>query len=169
MNMEKNLRIYLDATIFRGCDDPEYEKWSWSLLQDCHEGLYKPVISTLVEKELEGESKATLDAFAELLTCKPRIITPSERAETLADLYVERKIVLPDFRPAALHVALATLEEVDVLTSWDYTNILHLFRVRKYVTVNLELGLKPIQIRSPRVLASYELKQTQTPLKLASG
>ncbi len=167
--MDKNFRIYLDATIFRGCDDPEYEKWSWSLLQDCHDGLYKPVISTLVEKELENDSKPVLDAFADLLTCKPRIIPPSERAETLADLYVERKIVLPDFRKTALHVALATLEEVDVLTSWDYGNILHFFRVRKYITANLELGLKPIQIRSPRVLASYELKQAQAALKIASG
>lgn len=167
--MEKVLRIYLDATIFRGCEDPDYEKWSWSLLQDCHEGIYKPVVSTLVEKDLEGDSKPTLDAFADLLTCKPRIIPLSERADTLADLYVERKIVMPDFRRQALHVALATLEEVDVLTSWDYANILHLFRVRKYVTVNLELGLKPIQIRSPRVLASFELKQAQTALKIASG
>jgi hypothetical protein len=66
-------------------------------------------------------------------------------------------------RTAALHVALATLEEVDVLTSWDYHNVLHLSKLRQYITVNLELGLKPIQIRSPRVVATHDLKNTAIP------
>ncbi len=153
----KTLRLYLDTSVIRGCDDPEYQPWSLSLLQDFRTGLYKPVISELVREEAADGAIASSRCFAELLECDPKIVPVTERAQTLADLYLERGILTEASRNDALHVAIATLEEVDVLVSWNYANILHLNKVRQFITVHLELGLKPIQIRSPRVVASYEL------------
>ena len=155
------MRLYLDSTVIRGCADPELDRWSWSLLQDFRSGIYKPIISTLVQDELAGKNSAVSEALASLMECRPKIIEVTDKVQTLADLYLDRKILTEAFRPDALHVALATLEEADALVSWNYRNILHISKLRQYITVNLELGLKPLQIRSPRVMASYYIMEPQ--------
>lgn len=157
------MRLYLDSTVIRGCADPEFERWSWSLIQDFKSGLYKPIISALVQEELADTSPAISEALGVLMQCSPKVIAVTEKAQTLADLYLDRKILSESCRSDALHVALATLEEADVLVSWNYRHILHLTKLRQYITVNLELGLKPLQIRSPRVVASFELMEGATP------
>lgn len=152
----KTLKLYVDSTVITGCCSNEYESWSRSLLEDFRSGLYVPVISSLVQAELADANGAVLRHYTDLLQCEPRIIQQNEQAETLADLYVDRKILTRQHFHDALHVALSTLAEVDILVSWNYQNILHINQVRRFIMVNLELGLKPIQIRSPRVVASYE-------------
>ena len=155
------MRLYLDSTVIKGCGDPEFDRWSWSLLQDFRSGIYCPVISTLVQDELAGANSAVSEALAALMECRPKVIEVTEKAQTLADLYLDRKILTEAFRNDALHVALATLEEADALVSWNYRNILHISKLRQYITVNLELGLRPLQIRSPRVMASFDILELQ--------
>jgi hypothetical protein len=157
------MRLYLDATVIKGCSDPQFDRWSWSLIQDCRSGLYRPIISTLVQEEL-AESPAPPEAASALMECHPKILEVSDKAQTLADVYLDHKILTESHRFAALHVALATLEEADMLVSWDYRNILHMSKLRQFITVNLELGLKPLQIRSPRVVASYYLMEPEPTL-----
>jgi hypothetical protein len=111
----------------------------------------------LVKREIEASCKEARAALDELLDYHPKILNVTDKAETLADIYIDKRIVTEAHRHDALHAALATLDEVDVYVSWNYRNILHLFQVRRFVTANLELGLKPIQIRSPRVVASHEV------------
>ena len=50
----------------------------------------------------------------------------------------------------ALHVALATLNNADVLASWNFKHIVNLDRINLYNSINLRLGYKIIEIRSPR-------------------
>ena len=147
----------MDASAIFGCENPELQRWSWSLIEDFRHGLYHPIISTLLQEQISDASTEVKRALSELLLCKPKVIVVSEKAETLADVYLDRKILPLQDRNDALHVALATLEEADVLVSWNYPNILHISKLRKFISVNLELGLKPIQIRSPRVVASLEI------------
>jgi hypothetical protein len=139
------------------------------LIQDFRQGIFKPVISTLLQDQITKASRVVQKAMADLVQCKPKIIVVSEKAETLADVYLDRKILKPEFRADILHVALATLDEVDILVSWNYRNILHLSKLRQFITVNLELGLKPIQIRSPRIIASFDLQDSDYVTELASS
>ena len=149
-------RLYVDSSVIAGCCDPHYTLWTRSLLQDFQKGLYRPFISTLVQAEMADAPRHVLEAYAELLRCEPKIINVSEKADVLADLYIERKVLDPGYYFDALHVALATLEEVDVFVSLDHPHMLHFAQVRGFVTVNIELGLKPIQIRCPRLVASHD-------------
>ncbi len=50
----------------------------------------------------------------------------------------------------ALHIALATLKNADVLSSWNFKHIVNLDRIKLYNSINLRLGYKIIEIRSPR-------------------
>ena len=55
-----------------------------------------------------------------------------------------------------LHIALATIAEVDVLVSWNFRHVVRLDKIRLFNAVNLELGYKPLTIYSPREVVTYE-------------
>ena len=55
-----------------------------------------------------------------------------------------------------LHIAVATIAEVDVLVSWNFRHVVRLDKIRLFNAVNLELGYKPLMIYSPREVITYE-------------
>jgi hypothetical protein len=156
--IEKTPAVYIDTTIITGCCDPEYYRFTQPLLEDFRTGQYKPVISELVQSEMAEVPDEALDFYYELLKCDPEIIKVSEEADTLAEIYIDRKVLPENFYCDVLHLAMATLAEVDIFISADHPNILHFSKVRGFINVNLELGLKPIQIRCPRLVATDESK-----------
>ncbi|MEK6615762.1 MAG: hypothetical protein AABZ32_06590 [Bacteroidota bacterium] len=50
----------------------------------------------------------------------------------------------------ALHIALGTIYNADVLASWNFKHIVNLERIRLYNSINLRLGYRIIEIRTPR-------------------
>ena len=60
----------------------------------------------------------------------------------------------PKFYADGIHIALATIAEVDLLVSWNFKHIVHYDKIRLFIAVNLERGYKPLAIYSPREVAS---------------
>ena len=57
----------------------------------------------------------------------------------------------------AQQVAIASLNKVDVIISWNFKHIVNLSRIRLFSATNLRHGLLTPEIRSPReVLTDYE-------------
>jgi len=83
-------------------------------------------------------------------------VSTFETALDLADRYQHRGILTPKFYDDGLHIALATVTEVDVVVSWNFRYIVHLDKIRLFNAVNLELGYKPLGIYSPREVARYD-------------
>ena len=48
------------------------------------------------------------------------------------------------------HFAIATINRVDVLVSWNFRHIVNLSMIRLYNSVNLKYGYPLLEIRSPR-------------------
>jgi hypothetical protein len=48
--------------------------------------------------------------------------------------YLERKILGPKFLNDMLHIALATIANVDVLVSWNFRHIVRLDKIRLFKT-----------------------------------
>lgn len=61
----------------------------------------------------------------------------------------------PRFRNDMLHIALATVAEVDVLVSWNFRHIVRLDKIQQFNGINLELGYKTVAIYSPREVTTY--------------
>jgi len=55
-----------------------------------------------------------------------------------------------------LHIAVATLAEVDALVSWNFKHIVRLEKIRLFNTVNGELGYERLSILSPREVTAHE-------------
>jgi hypothetical protein len=73
----------------------------------------------------------------------------------LADKYISEKVVGRTSLEDCRHIALATINRVDVLASWNFKHIVNLDRIKGYNSVNLKLGYPTIEIRTPQELVSY--------------
>jgi len=54
------------------------------------------------------------------------------------------------FKADLVHIALATVYNVDLLVSWNFKHIVHYSKISQFNAVNIEQGYKPLVIYSPR-------------------
>jgi len=148
-------RIYLDTSVIGGCCDPEFAEWSNGLFKDFELGYYTPVISDVVAAEIALAPAEVIEKFEELLECNPEEVAVLPEADALANSYIGRGILTNNYFQDALHIALATIAEVDFLVSWNFRHVVHVAKVRSFNAVNLDLGYKPLQICSPREVTYY--------------
>jgi predicted nucleic acid-binding protein len=149
------LRIYIDTSVVGGCFDPEFALWSNGLIRDLQEGHFIPVVSEVVAAELELAPETVRAKWDEVLQLTPELLDVTEEATVLTTGYAEHGALPPKFRNDMLHIALATVADVDVLVSWNFKHIVRLDKIRIFNAVNLELGYKQLQIRSPREVTSH--------------
>ena len=74
----------------------------------------------------------------------------TEEAETLAKDYIAAGVINVRHIADAQHIAIASLERVDVLVSWNFQQIVNFDLIRAFNSVNLKLGYPLLEIRSPR-------------------
>lgn len=149
-------RIYLDTSVIGGCHDKEFQPWSIGLMKDFRLGNYKAVISDLTYQEISNAPETVKQSLAELINYSPEILPITEEALELAELYLSRNILTPKYRDDGIHIALASLANVDVVVSWNFKHIVHFDKIRLFNAVNIEQGIKTISIHSPREVTNYE-------------
>ena len=124
-------------------------------MKDFRVGNFKPVVSTIVDAEIEDAPVKVKETYFELLSLGHEFLDVSEESIALADTYLERGILTRKFTDDALHIAIASVANVDVLVSWNFKHIVHFDKIRQFTAVNIELGYKPLQIYSPREVTHY--------------
>ena len=152
----KAQRVYIDTSVLGGCFDPEFARWSDALMEDFRAGRLSPVISEITTAEVTDAPAEVRELVADLLALEPEIISITSEALALADAYQQHSILTPKFYADGLHIALATIAEVDLLVSWNFRHIVRYDKIRLFTAVNLERGYKPLAIYSPREVASDE-------------
>ncbi|HEV7668558.1 MAG TPA: type II toxin-antitoxin system VapC family toxin [Thermoanaerobaculia bacterium] len=150
------LRVYVDTSVIGGCFDAEFSPWSNRLFEDFQSKRFVPVVSSIVATEIESAPEAVRAKLDEIIGLGVDFLEVTEEVVALADVYAAHGAVPTKFRNDLLHIALATVANVDVLVSWNFKHIVRLEKIRIFNAVNLELGYKPLQIHSPREVASDE-------------
>jgi hypothetical protein len=84
------------------------------------------------------------------------ILPVTEEVLNLLEKYETHGVLDSRFRNDMLHIALATVAEVDVLVSWNFQHIVRLDKIQQFNGINLEFGYKPLAIYSPREVTTYE-------------
>ena len=150
----KRLRVYVDTSVFGGCFDPEFAEWSNALMDDFRSGQFALVLSDVIAGEVAMAPEPVQQVLSELLNLADSLPVTEEALELLR-AYESHHILGRRFRNDMLHVAIATVAEVDVVVSWNFRHIVRLDKIRLFNGVNLELGYKPLTICSPREVASH--------------
>jgi predicted nucleic acid-binding protein len=151
MNPTKRLRLYLDTTIpsyVYALDSVERMEITRRFMRARYSPAYEMVISEVVLWEIEAASepkKALLLTQVEGLPVLP--MTPE--ADRLAVEYIRRGILPPRSINDARHVALATLNGVDALVSWNFGHLVNIRRSKGINELNKEMELPAIEIITP--------------------
>ena len=74
----------------------------------------------------------------------------SKEAEGLADKYVSEGLIPVKYRDDALHIAVASINEMDIIISWNFEHIVKMKTKHGVIAVNTLLGYKALEIMSPQ-------------------
>lgn len=144
------LRIYTDTSVFGGCFDDEFVEYSTILIDQFRNDEKILTISDLTLQELQNAPKQVLEIYDSIPKQSIEFALLDDEVKFLAKKYIEEKAVSKKFLVDAQHIAVASINRVDVLVSWNFKHIVNLRRIQLYNATNLKYGYPLIEIRSPR-------------------
>lgn len=148
-------RIYIDTSVVGGYFDEEFKEPTRRLFKRLSDGEVKFVISDLMELELIQSPQRVKELLLEFPSDRFERVELTSDVMNLADQYIAEKVVGRTSLEDCRHIALATINKVDVLASWNFKHIVNLNRIKGYNSVNLKLGYTQIEIRTPQELVNY--------------
>lgn len=77
------------------------------------------------------------------------VLEVSKEALTLAAEYIKQGLIPERFENDALHIAIATVYDLDYLLSWNFEHIVKVKTKRMVNLVNLSSGYRELEIISP--------------------
>jgi len=144
------MKVYADTSVIGGYFYIEFQEWSVELFEEFLQGTKHIVFSELTAHELEFAREEIRNLIIEIPLENRIDISISAEAISLAETYIREGALTNKSYNDALHIALATLNNCDVLASWNFKHIVNLDRIRLYNSINLRLGYRMIEIRTPR-------------------
>lgn len=149
-------RIYIDTSVVGGNFDKEFMEATKLLFDKVINKEVIIVVSELLKAELFGAPYKVKEYLDTLPSEQIEYVELTEEATILAEKYIEEKVVGKTSRADCQHIAIATLNKVDVLVSWNFKHIVNLQRIRGYNSINMREGLHILEIRTPKEIFSYE-------------
>jgi len=151
--INKTTSLYLDTSIFGGYYDDIFMRETRLLFEKIKAGKYNVFISELIKNELENAPE-NVKNLLNIFKYQWLKITPE--CKILADEYIKEKVVGATSRDDCMHIATATINNIDILVSWNFKHIVNVERIRGYNTINFKYGYKPLEIRSPKDMGVYD-------------
>jgi predicted nucleic acid-binding protein len=148
------LRIYIDTSVVGGYFDDEFSEATKGLFERLEKKEIVFVISDLLDLELTGAPQNVRELLYNFSNDKFERVQLTEEAIQLVDKYIAEKVVGKTSLEDCRHIALATINRVDVLASWNFKHIVNLYKIKGYNSVNYRLGYPMIEIRSPKDLVN---------------
>jgi len=150
------LRVYIDTSVVGGFFDEEFDVDTRALFQRLENKEVVFVVSDLLDLELANAPERVRNLLQKYPSNVFERVELTNEVLQLANSYIEEKVVGKTSLEDCRHIALATINKVDVLASWNFKHIVNLDRIKGYNSVNLRKGYAMIEIRSPKNLINYE-------------
>jgi len=158
MKFIRKPKIYLETTLwnFMFTDDaPEKQEITQRFFQQLD--LYEIFISDLVLAELQQTLEPKRSDMIDLINSKkPAILEISEEVEQLAQKYIEAEILTDKHKNDILHIAVAVVNDLNMLISWNMKHIVRVKTRQGINAVNRLFGYKEIEIVNPQEIVEYE-------------
>lgn len=145
----------MDTSVFGGFFDDEFQEFTQPLFDRINGGEFIIIFSSLLEEELGLAPEKVRKLVREIDNDYAEFVTETDSAVELATEYVTEKVVGRTSYSDCLHIALATINQADLLISWNFKHIVNIRRIRGYNSINIKNGYRQLEIRSPRDLMEY--------------
>jgi hypothetical protein len=148
-------RVYVDNSVIGGLFDDEFSFVTKKLFKEFDNGIYIPVISSVTLQEIQGAPNNVL-SFINHFRSKTEILQLTEEAVELSQNYLKEGKFTNRMLVDTLHIAVATVNNVGIIVSWNFHDIVNLDKIRVYNAVNIMHGFQTVEIRSPREIIHEE-------------
>lgn len=146
----KKLKCYLDTSIISAYyDERDLEKKEKTIEMWKELINYEVYISELVVAELERDKDIKKRSKKLTLVNKLTKLKVTEEAGNLAELYIRHKIIPRKYEGDALHIAIAVINNTDIIISWNFAHMVKLKTKREVNAINLLQGYREVDIVSP--------------------
>ena len=143
--------LYLDTSVIGGGFDEEFKAATRELFRQADLGIYKIFASVVTASEIQNAPPPIRRFFLE--TFDPGGLLPlTGESESLARAYVAAKVVSPNYADDARHIAIATVEQVGLIVSWNFKHLANYRRESGFNAVNLLQGYPTVRILTPMEL-----------------
>lgn len=150
--MARKLKLYLDTSVpsaYLDFDKPERQKETkdfWNRMNQ-----YEVYISDFVLKEIEKTTnQKRKEELLDIIKSFKVLNGESDDIKELIQKYVANGAI--DIVEDAIHVAIAVVNEIGILVSWNYKHLVNLKTKREVNAINLSNGYNPIEIVDPSML-----------------
>ncbi|GAH93025.1 unnamed protein product [marine sediment metagenome] len=143
------MKLYLDTSVFSAYYDgrtPERMQMTrnfWQILDQ-----HKKLCSELTVEEL-NRARSNLRQKLVELTENFTILAITDQMRTLAEDYVEERVVPSRYFSDALHIAAAVLGDADILVSWNFQHLVKRSTRLLVNYVSAKHGFRTIEILAP--------------------
>jgi predicted nucleic acid-binding protein len=153
-------KLFLETTVFNFYfEDKQGQKQTDAirLFEEIAGGKYEAYTSEAVMNEImdaSAEKAEKMKALSEKYI--KGFIQPSPKAERMADIYVKKGIIPLKFRDDALHIATATIKNLDFVISY---NLGHIVKTKTMIgtgLANLREGYRQIGLSTPTEVLDYD-------------
>jgi predicted nucleic acid-binding protein len=147
------LKFYFDTSIFNfaiATDVPKEREITLRLLKEIKNGRYDAFISEVVLREINRATQEKAIKLRDLINkIGPEELIVDDNSQALAHEYIKRGVIPAKYEDDALHIAVASINNLDAIISWNFTHIVKLKTKREVAGINTLMGYKPIEICSP--------------------
>jgi len=147
--MKKKAKVYLDTSVISALFDsrtPERQqltKLMWELLKD-----YDVYVSEIVMEELDAVSEDRRKSFYAAVEGFT-VLKVTDEIKVLATEYVRQGIFPEKYFDDALHVAIASANEINYLLSWNFKHLVKVKTRRLVALVNSTKDYQSVEIIAP--------------------
>ena len=144
------MKVLLDTSVISAYHDSRQPE-RMALTQESWKALKKHQIfvSKLTVKELEEITDGALKKNYLTLIQSYKILKTTPKIKFLAQAYVATKIIPKEYINDALLIATASVNNLDILISWNFKHMVNLRVKSKVNAINILYNLSPIEILTP--------------------
>ncbi|MDA2925842.1 hypothetical protein MYX78_01185 [Acidobacteria bacterium AH-259-G07] len=147
------LRFYLDTSVIGALCDPGPEDRVTATRRffgGLRRGVWDGFVSVLVLEEVSRAPASVRQLIAAEIEKTPLLVLEeSEESLTLARAYVDSGAIPRQYEDDGRHVAIATVNDIRIIVSWNFRHMVNIERKRRLNSVNLREGFPLIDLISP--------------------
>jgi predicted nucleic acid-binding protein len=153
MKMKRKVKVYLDTSVISALFDvknPERKSLTEAFLKEIES--FEPFISEITVAEIERTPDPLLQSKMKEVVSQFSVLPLTDDVEWLANEYVRYGAVPESYPEDAYHIAIAVVNEIDFLLSWNFKHIVRR-KTRDIVKmVNTLNRFRQIEIMTPAEL-----------------